>query len=51
VAAVFTVFALIAALVLPQRSRLAGLAMRVSGSWIAAAGILLFGWSVRGPNG
>jgi urease accessory protein len=51
VATVFTVFALIAALVLPQRSRLARLAMRVSGSWIAAAGLLLLGWSLRGLAG
>jgi urease accessory protein len=45
--AVFTSFALIAALVLPLRSRLARLAMRISGSWIAAAGLLLLGWSLR----
>jgi urease accessory protein len=51
VATVFAVFALIVALVLPQRSRLARLAMRVSGSWIAAVGLLLLGWSLRSPNG
>jgi urease accessory protein len=45
---VFTVFALIAAFVLPMRSRLARMAMRVSGSWMAAAGLLLLGWSIRG---
>jgi len=48
VATVFAVFALMAGLVLPLRSRLARLAMRVSGSWIAAAGLLLLGWSLRG---
>jgi urease accessory protein len=48
VAAVFTVFALTVALVLPLRSRLARTAMRVSGSWIAAAGLLLLGWLLRG---
>jgi urease accessory protein len=51
VATVFTVFALITALVLPQRSRLARHAMRVTGSWIAAGGLLLFGWSRRGLDG
>jgi urease accessory protein len=51
VATVFIVFALTAALVVPQRSWLARLVMRVSGSWIAAAGILLLGWSLRVPNG
>jgi urease accessory protein len=44
---VFAAFALIAALVLPLQSRLARLAMRVSGSWMAAAGLLLLGWSIR----
>ena len=44
VATVFTVFAVMAALLLPQRSRLVRLAMRVSGSWVAAAGLLLLGW-------
>jgi urease accessory protein len=45
--AVFTVFALTVALVLPLRSRFLRIAMRVSGSWIAAAGLLLLGWSLR----
>jgi urease accessory protein len=44
---VFTLFALIAGLVLPMRSRLARVAMRVSGSWMAAIGLLLIGWSIR----
>ena len=44
----FTVFALITGLVLPLRSRLARVAMRVSGSWMAATGLLLIGWSIRG---
>jgi urease accessory protein len=48
VAAVFTMFALTVGLVLPLRSRLARTAMRVSGSWIAAAGLLLLGWLLRG---
>jgi urease accessory protein len=48
---VFTVFALIAALVLPLRSRLARVAMRISGSWIAATGLLLLGWSIRSGLG
>jgi urease accessory protein len=48
VATVFTVFAIIVALALPLRTPLARLAMRVSGSWIAAAGLLLLGWWMRG---
>jgi urease accessory protein len=48
VAAIFTVFALTVALLLPLRSRLAQTAMRVSGSRIAAAGLLLLGWLPRG---
>lgn len=47
-ATVFAVFALLAGLALSHQSQLARLAMRVSGSWIAAAGLLLLGWSLRG---
>jgi urease accessory protein len=47
-AAVFVTYAIVAASLLPLRSRLAHLAMRVSGSWIAASGLLLLGWSLRG---
>jgi len=46
--AVFVTFALVVATLLPLRSRLARIAMRVSGSWIAASGLLLLGWSLRG---
>ena len=48
IAAVFVTFALVAASLLHLRSRLARIAMRVSGSWIAASGLLLLGWSLRG---
>jgi hydrogenase/urease accessory protein HupE len=48
VAAVFTVFAVTVGLVLPLRSPLTRTAMRVSGSWVAAAGLLLLGWVLRG---
>jgi urease accessory protein len=47
VVAVFTTFALAIAFVLPVQSRLVRTAMRVSGSWTAAAGLLLLGWSLR----
>ena len=47
-AAVFVTFALVAASLLHLRSQLARIAMRVSGSWIAASGLLLLGWSLRG---
>ncbi len=46
--AVFVTFALVVATLLPLRSQLARIAMRVSGSWIAASGLLLLGWSLRG---
>ncbi len=48
IAGVFVIFPLVAAALLPLRSRLARIAMRVSGSWIAASGLLLLGWSLRG---
>jgi urease accessory protein len=47
-AAVFVIFAIVTASLLPLRSPLARIAMRVSGSWIAASGLLLLGWSLRG---
>ena len=46
--AVFVTFTLVVATLLPLRSQLARIAMRVSGSWIAASGLLLLGWSLRG---
>ncbi|SDR64295.1 Hydrogenase/urease accessory protein HupE [Rhizobiales bacterium GAS113] len=47
-AAVFVGFALVVALALSLRSRIARIAMRISGSWIAASGLLLLGWLLRG---
>ena len=47
ISAIFVTFALVAASLLHLRSRLARIAMRVSGSWIAASGLLLLGWSLR----
>ena len=44
---VFVTFALLAGLVVPLRYPLARIAVRVAGSWIAASGILLLGWTLR----
>jgi urease accessory protein len=45
--AVFALIALAAASVVPLRAQWARIAVRVVGSWIAACGILMFGWAVR----
>jgi len=45
--AVFVLVALAAALVVPLRAYWARIAVRVAGSWIAASGILMFGWAAR----
>jgi len=45
--AVFVVVALAAALVVGLRAAWARVAVRVIGSWIAASGLLLLGWSLR----
>lgn len=45
---VFVLVALVAALVAPLRAPWARIAVRVGGSWIAASGLLMIGWSVRG---
>jgi hydrogenase/urease accessory protein HupE len=49
VSAVFVLVALVAALVVALRAPWARIAVRVAGSWIAAAGLLLLGWSLRAP--
>jgi hypothetical protein len=49
VCAVFVLVALGTALVVVLRAPWARIAVRVAGSWIAAAGLLLLGWSLRAP--
>ena len=46
-AAVFVVTTLVAACVVAWQSRWLRIAWRVAGSWIAASGLLLLGWSLR----
>ncbi len=45
--AVFVVVAVAASLVIPLRRRWTRVAVRVAGSWIAASGLLMLGWSLR----
>ena len=45
---VFVVVALLAALALAVRRPWAKVAVRVAGSWIAASGLLVLGWALRG---
>jgi hydrogenase/urease accessory protein HupE len=47
VATLFVVVALAAALVVALRAPWSRIAVRVAGSWIAAAGLLLLGWTLR----
>ena len=47
VSALFVVVALAAALAVAQSTPWARIVVRVAGSWVAAAGLLLLGWSVR----
>jgi hydrogenase/urease accessory protein HupE len=47
-AAVFVVVVLVAALVVQLRAHWARVAVRVGGSWIAASGLFMLGWSIRG---
>jgi len=46
--AVFAVITLVAALVVSLRTYWTRIAVRVAGSWIAAIGLLMLGWLVRG---
>lgn len=47
-AAVFVLVAVVTALVVKLRANWARIAVRVTGSWIAASGLLMLGWSIRG---
>jgi len=47
-AAVCVIVAVFASLVIPLRRPWARIAVRVAGSWIAASGLLLLGWALRG---
>jgi hydrogenase/urease accessory protein HupE len=47
VSAIFVLIALAAAFVIRLRSEWARIAVRVAGSWVAAIGLLMFGWAVR----
>jgi|SRR5580765_46195 len=44
---VFTLTALVTSLVVPLRAEWPRVAVRVAGSWIAAVGLLLLGWTLR----
>lgn len=46
--AVFALMALAAAFVVRLRPAWTRIAVRVAGSWIAASGLLLLGWAIRG---
>ena len=48
VTAIFVLVALVAALVVSLRAPWARIVVRVAGSWIAAIGLLMLGWSLRG---
>jgi hydrogenase/urease accessory protein HupE len=47
VSTLFVIVALATALVVALRAPWARIAVRVAGSWIAATGLLLLGWSLR----
>jgi len=46
--AVFVITALVAAMVVSLRPAWSRIAVRVAGSWLAAIGLLMIGWSLRG---
>lgn len=48
--AIFVLVALLAACAVPLRAGWARVAVRVAGSWVAAIGLLLLGWSLRGGS-
>ena len=50
VTAIFVLVALVAAFVVSLRAPWTRIVVRVAGSWIAAIGLLLLGWSLRGGS-
>lgn len=48
--AVFVIVALFTSFVVPLRRQWALIVVRVAGSWIAASGLLMLGWALRGPR-
>ena len=48
ISGVFVLIVLAAAFVIQLRAQWARIAVRVAGSWIAASGLLMLGWSLRG---
>jgi hydrogenase/urease accessory protein HupE len=49
-AALFIVVSLLSGQVTAVRAAWVRIAVRVAGSWIAASGLLMLGWSLRGPS-
>jgi hypothetical protein len=49
-AVTFVLVALVSALVVSLRAAWARIAVRVVGSWIAAIGLLMLGWGLRGAQ-
>jgi hydrogenase/urease accessory protein HupE len=49
-ATLFVLVALVAALVVALQRPWTRIVVRVTGSWIAAIGLLMLGWSLRGGN-
>jgi hydrogenase/urease accessory protein HupE len=50
VAAIFVLVALVAGFVVSLRAAWTRIVVRVAGSWIAAIGLLMLGWSLRGGS-
>ena len=48
--AIFVLVALVAAFVVSLRAPWARIVVRVAGSWIAAIGLFMLGWSLRGGS-
>ena len=49
-AALFVLVALISAFVVSLKKNWARIVVRVAGSWVAAMGMLMFGWLIRGQG-
>ncbi len=49
-AALFVIVALVSAMVVSLKKPWTRIVVRVAGSWVAALGMLMFGWALRGQG-
>ena len=50
IATLFVIVAIVTAFIVSLKKPWTRIVVRVAGSWVAAIGLLMFGWLIRGPG-